>query len=46
MDLAKVKEENLPAEMRGRSVQEKEQYIEQKQKDRVSIQNRINELSR
>lgn len=46
MDLAKVKEENLPAEMRGRSVQEKEQYIEQKQKDRVSIQNRINELSK
>lgn len=46
VEIAKIPEASLPAPMRGMSTEEKEKYVESKQKERVSIQARINELSK
>lgn len=43
--VANMKDEELPTEMRGMSVKEREAYVDKKAKERAAIQNEINELS-
>lgn len=43
--VANMKDDELPAEMRGMSVKEREAYVDKKAKERAAIQNEINELS-
>lgn len=43
--VAKMKDDELPAEMRGMSIKEREAYIDKKAKERQKLQSEINELS-
>lgn len=43
--VAKMKDEELPSEMRGMSVKEREAYVDKKAKERATIQTEINDLS-
>jgi hypothetical protein len=43
--VAKMKDDELPAEMRSMSVKEREAYIDKKAKARQKLQSEINELS-
>jgi len=45
-DLAKVKEEDLPEEMKKMSLEERKSYLEAKAKERAAIQQQIADLSR
>ena len=44
-DLAKIPAEDLPAEMRAMTLEQKQAWIETKKKERVEIQGRIHELA-
>lgn len=45
-DLAKVKEEDLPDEMKKMTLDERKAYLEAKAKERAALQQQINELSK
>lgn len=45
-ELAEVKDETLPEEMKGMSLEEKEKYIEEKKAERAKIKKEINELNK
>jgi hypothetical protein len=45
MDLSKVKEEDLPEEMKGMSLEEKEAYVKKKLEERKAIQEEIQKLT-
>lgn len=45
VDITKLKDEDLPAELRGKTEKEKLQFIEETKKDRVNYQKNIQELS-
>jgi hypothetical protein len=44
--LNKVKEEDLPAEMKGMNKKEQIEYVEEKSEERKEIQSKINELNK
>jgi hypothetical protein len=46
LDLGKLKDEEMPEEMKKMSKKEQEKYVEQKQKEREEIKKQIDELSR
>jgi hypothetical protein len=45
VNLAEVKEEELPAEMKGMNTKEREKYVKTNQKKREKIQKRLNKLN-
>jgi len=46
IDLAKIKEADLPAELKNKSEQERKAYVEEKKKEREEVQKKIEKLSR
>ncbi len=45
-DITKIKEEDLPAELKGKTIAEKEKFIEQKKAERELIKTKIVELNK
>lgn len=45
VDIAKLKDEELPAELKGKSVEERKKFIEEKAAERKKIQKELEELS-
>jgi hypothetical protein len=46
IDLAKAKDEDLPAELKNKSEKERQAYVEEKKKEREDVQKKIGELNR
>ena len=45
-DITKIKEENLPAELKGKTTEYKIKYVETKKLEREAIKNEIKELNK
>jgi len=46
VDVAEVKDEDLPQEMRGMTIEERKQYVEGRKKERKALQEEINRLNK